>query len=299
MKICSQHWTTLSNLDHVIFRDGVKTIVFCWTCSSIHSHFQTVFPSGLQCLFSSTQCSQSPQSIQYACFAPSWVVGSPAMVVAMMVNTFLKLFCFQGGGKRMFNVSNYWNLLLSRHSPQNTLSQSSPPSDCTPRLFQIIRLSDCTPRLSSGPAGFSLSPPRKSVKDAWLKTKSGSTTITCHQHQGWHFPWVSMYPRTKMTPQHMFMILWFSNNWGFNLIIKPTFRQGFPFLSLTPLEEKNCNWKVFKSCHAFVCLAFDYLVDWKSPRMRIWRIIPRIILPSNICHFMRSSGLISFMLDFV
>ena len=183
----------------------------------------------------------------------------------------------------MFNVSNYWNLLLSRHSPQNTLSQSSPPSDCTPRLFQIIRLSDCTPRLSSGPAGFSLSPPRKSVKDAWLKTKSGSTTITCHQHQGWHFPWVSMYPRTKMTPQHMFMILWFSNNWGFNLIIKPTFRQGFPFLSLTPLEEKNCNWKVFKSCHAFVCLAFDYLVDWKSPRMRIWRIIPRINLPNNIC----------------
>ena len=61
---------------------------FCWTCSSIHSHFQTVFPSGLQCLFSSTQCSQSPQSIQYACFAPSWVVGSSAMVVAMMVNTF-------------------------------------------------------------------------------------------------------------------------------------------------------------------------------------------------------------------
>ena len=66
-------------------------------------------------------------------------------------------------------------------------------------------------------------------------------------------------------------------------MIKPTFRQGFPFLSLTPLEEKNCNWKVFKSCHAFVCLAFVYLVDWKSPRMRIWRIIPRIILPSNIC----------------
>ena len=29
------------------------------------------------------------------------------MVVAMMVNTFLKLFCFVGGGKRMFNVSNY------------------------------------------------------------------------------------------------------------------------------------------------------------------------------------------------
>ena len=66
-------------------------------------------------------------------------------------------------------------------------------------------------------------------------------------------------------------------------MIKPTFRQGFPFLSLTPLEEKNCNWEVFKSCHAFVCLAFVYLVDWKSPRMRIWRIIPRIILPSNIC----------------
>ena len=169
MKICSQHWTTLSNLDHVIFRDGVKTIVFCWTCSSIHSHFQTVFPSGLQCLFSSTQCSQSPQSIQYACFAPSWVVGSPAMVVAMMVNTFLKLFCFQGGGKRMFNVSNYWNLLLSRHSPQNTLSQSSPPSDCKPRLSQIISdylrvyqiISNFTPQLSSGPAGFSLLRPRK------------------------------------------------------------------------------------------------------------------------------------------
>ena len=75
---------------------------FCWTCSSIHSHFQTVFPSGLQCLFSSTQCSQSPQSIQYACFAPSWVVGSSAMVVAMMINTFFKLFCLlfsRGGGE--------------------------------------------------------------------------------------------------------------------------------------------------------------------------------------------------------
>ena len=86
------------------------------------------------------------------------------------------------------------------------------PSQVLPQIvnLDILRLSQiisyCTPRLSSGPAGFSLSPPRKSVKDAWLKTKNGSTTITCHQHQGWHVSWVSMYPRTKMTPQHMFMV---------------------------------------------------------------------------------------------
>ena len=88
-----------------------------------------------------------------------------------------------------------------------------------------------------------------------LRQKVGPPPLHATNIIGWHFPWVSMYPRTKMTPQHMFMILWFSNNWGFNLIIKPTFRQGFPFLSLTPLEEKSCNWNLFKSCHAFVWLA--------------------------------------------
>ena len=77
------------------------------------------------------------------------------------------------------------------------------------RLSQII--SYCTPRLSSGPAGFSLLRPRK-VCQRCLKTGSGSTIITCHQHQD--VSWVSMHPRTKMTPQHMFMILWFSTAWN-------------------------------------------------------------------------------------
>ena len=71
----------------------------------------------------------------------------------------------------------------------------------------------------------------KSVKDAWLKGRRW-----VHQHQD--VSWVSMSPRTKMTPQHVFMILWFSNNEGSTSSSNRPFGKDFHFYRSLPWKKK-------------------------------------------------------------